>query len=188
MRTATLLATLLLASLAIPFALAGGGHGDEAPDDHAEEGATSPNLMPGESWTYNVTAEGTFDYHCHPHPWMLAQLRMLPANGTPVAHFINITEPEGEDFEAWTFSPQTLDVRVGDNVTWTNVGSTMHRVTQTVGEHIDHVGTLGDAEADVHADGEDHPHPGKMNPLWWLAVAAVVVGFLAFWAKGRKKA
>ena len=192
MRTAALLACLLLASVASPYALASEGHGDEVPEDHDEEGATSPNLMPGDSWTYNVTAEGTFDYHCHPHPWMLAQLRMLPGNGTPVTHVINITEPEGEDFENWTFSPKVLDVRVGDTVTWLNAGTVMHRVSETVGEHIAHVGTLGGAAnaegSDVHADGEDaHPHPGGPSPFWWIVVAVLVVGFAAFWVRDSRK-
>lgn len=196
MRTAALLAALLLAGLATPLALAGGGHdeGTPEPEVHDEEGASSPELLPGESWTFNMTEEGTFDYHCHPHPWMLGQLTVLSSNGSaPQTHVINFTEPVGEDFEAWTFSPKTLEVRVGDNVTWVNVGSVMHRVTQTVGEHIAHVGTLGGAggseASDVHADGEaDHVEAGHPSPMWWIAVAAVGALCVGLWVKGGKKA
>ena len=193
MRTFALLGALLMA-LASPFALASEGHGAEAaeaPDDHAEEGVSSPELQPGQNFTFQVTEEGTFDYHCHPHPWMLAQLRMLPSNGTPVTHVINITEPADQPFENWTFSPKTMDVRVGDTITWVNVGTVMHRVTQTVGEHIAHVGTVGGSDdADVHADGDDHAHAEASAPggIWWLVVAAVGVGGVALWVRGNKKA
>lgn len=190
MRTAALLSTLLLASLASPLALASEGHGAEEPADH-EEGVSSPEIMPGQSWSYNVTEEGTFDYHCHPHPWMLGQVRILPANGTAQTHVINITEPVGEDFEKWTFSPKTYDVRVGDTITWVNNGTVMHRVTQTVGEHIAHVGTLGGSdEADVHVGDSDHAHVEASAPggIWWLVVAALGVGCVFLFVRGGKKA
>ena len=193
MRTLALLGTLLLV-LASPIALGSEGHGAEEPEAHDEEGVSSPELQPGQSFSFNVTEEGTFDYHCHPHPWMLAQLRMLPSNGTPVTHVINITEPADQPFENWTFAPKVMDVRVGDTVTWLNAGTVMHRVSQTVGEHIAHVGTLGgsdgSADADAHADGDDHAHVEASAPggIWWLVVAALGIGCVFLWVRGNKKA
>lgn len=178
---------LLLLLLASPLVTASGGHdeGTAEPivaETEEVEGVTSPELMPGESWSYIVTDEGTFDYHCHPHPWMLAALNVLPADGDPRTHIINVTEPEGKDFEDWTFAPAMMDVRVGDTVTWVNQGTVMHRVTQTVGEHIAHVGTAGEAHDDEgavamavapeHHGGVFFGLPGQS----WLWVGLALVG------------
>lgn len=188
MRTLALLGTLLL-MLASPTALGSEGHDEEeAPEDHAE-GVSGPEMQPGGNWSYTLAEEGTFDYHCHPHPWMLAQLRILPSNGTPVTHVINITEPADEPFENWTFAPRAMEVRVGDTVTWVNAGTVMHRVTQTVGEHIAHVGTLaGAGEADGHSDETPHVQAGQPSGFWWIVVAAVGAVCVALWVRGRKKA
>lgn len=185
MRAAFLLSFLLVLT---PTALAGGGHGAVGSDGHPEEGVSSPELQPGQSFSFNVTEEGTFDYHCHPHPWMLAQLRMLPSNGTPVTHVIDITEPADEPFENWTFSPKVTDVRVGDTVTWVNVGSVMHRVTQTVGEHVAHVGTLGGSDADEHGSDATHLESGAPSGLWWVVVGVLGIACVALWVRGSKKA
>ncbi len=195
MRTAALPMALLLMIVASPLVNAGGGHDEGTPEPveaaHEEAGASSPELLPGTSWSYNLTTEGTFDYHCHPHPWMLAQLRVLPSNGSVATHIISITEPPGEPFENWTFSPKIYDVRVGDTVTWVNEGSVMHRVTQTVGEHIAHVGTV--AEADTHDDGDFHAddaaaHAAQPSGVWWIAVAGAGAICVGLFVKGGKKA
>ena len=188
MRTLALLGTLLML-LASPTALGSEGHGDEEPEAHDEEGFSSPELQPGQSVSLNLTEEGTFDYHCHPHPWMLAQLNILPSNGTPQTHVINITEPADQPFENWTFAPKAMDVRVGDTVTWVNAGTVMHRVTQTVGEHIAHVGTLGGSgAAEEHADEAAHVEAAAPSGLWWLVVAVLGIGCVALWVRGNKKA
>ncbi len=201
MRTAALLSALLLMLVASPLVTAGGGHdeGTAEPivaETEDVEGATSPELMPGESWSYVVATEGTFDYHCHPHPWMLGQLTVLPSNGgAPQTHVVNFTEPVGEDFEAWTFSPKIKEVRVGDTVTWVNVGSVMHRVTQTVGEHIAHVGTAGAAHDDESSVLGTAAVPEQRSPLFfgmpgqgwvWVGLALVAGVFLGRQMPARK--
>ncbi|MHB1260209.1 MAG: cupredoxin domain-containing protein [Thermoplasmatota archaeon] len=199
MRTAALLSAILLMLVASPLVSAGGGHDEGTAEPGAEVdvvGATSPELMPGESWSYNLTAEGTFDYHCHPHPWMLAALNVQPSDGSaPQTHVINVTEPEGKDFEDWTFAPKMLDVRVGDTITWVNVGTVMHRVTQTVGEHIAHVGTAGGTEESHADDGDVHTEGAaaevaraQPSGLWWIAVAAIGTLCVGLWVKGNKSA
>lgn len=199
MRTAALLSALLLMLVASPLVTAGGGHDEGTAEPVVEEhdaiGVSGPEMLPGESWSFNLTDEGTFDYHCHPHPWMLAALNVLPSDGNaPRTHIINITEPEGADFEDWTFAPKAMDVRVGDTITWVNVGTVMHRVTQTVGEHIAHVGTLagsddGHDDGDVHTEGSS-AQVARAQPsgLWWIAVAAVGTLCVGMWVKGNKKA
>lgn len=188
MRMPVHLLALLLMLLASPLVTASGGHDEGTAEPSVAEtgdveGATSPELMPGESWSYVVATEGTFDYHCHPHPWMLGALNVLPSDGSaPRTHIINFTEPEGKEFEEWTFAPAMLDVRVGDTVTWVNQGTVMHRVTQTVGEHIAHVGTAGAAHDDESAvatavvpeqhDGAFFGMPGQ----GWLWVGLALVG------------
>ena len=191
MRAAALLPTLLLALMASPLALASPGDAEPGAEAHAATGVSGPEMQPGESWSFNITEEGTFDYHCHPHPWMLAALNVLPNDGSPaMTHVINVTEPEGEDFENWTFAPKAMDVRVGDTITWVNVGTVMHRVTQTVGEHIAHIGTAGgDEPAHDEADAAAGEVAGAQpSGLWWIAVAAVGTLCVGLWVKGNKKA
>lgn len=69
--------------------------------------------------TFNVT--GTYDYHCHPHPWMKARLVVDPnsANTTPVEIAIR-------DF---AYAPGDLVVGPGTRVTFVNEDPIPHTVT-----------------------------------------------------------
>jgi plastocyanin len=192
MRTAALLSALLLAILASPLAVGSGGHdeGTPEPEEHDEEGVTSPELQPGQSFNFTFTEAMTFDYHCHPHPWMLAAVEVLPSDGSAPRNLtINITEPAGEDFESWTFAPKTFQARVGDTITWVNNGTVMHRVTQTVGEHIAHVGTLGGTggDSDVHAE-DAAAQAAQPGGFWWFVVAGVGGLCVLLWVRGNKAA
>jgi plastocyanin len=186
---------LLLVALALmtaPTALAGGGHDDEGPaseaapaDDHAE-GLRSPDLQPGESWSHTFTEAGKFDYHCHPHPWMIAAIDVLPdSDGISRNVTIEFVEPAGQDFEAWTLSPKVMSLEVGDNVTWVNRGSVVHVVQQTVGEHIEHVGVAGGEDAGdghTHSEAASHVH---MGAAWAWILGAAGAGGLLVWVLRR---
>jgi plastocyanin len=178
------LALLTLVVLSLPAASAGGGHGDEATDDH-DEGLRSPYLGPGQSWSHVFTEPGRFDYHCHPHPWMVAGLDVVPdTDGVARNITIEFVEPADQDFEAWTLAPTLATAEVGDNVTWVNRGTVPHVVQQTVGEHIEHVGTVGGAG--TRATGEhghdDHTHP--RTAIMWIG-GAVIAAALLVWAVRR---
>jgi plastocyanin len=158
----------LLVALALPSALAGAGHGDEP-----EPGLRSPDLAPGQSWSHTFAEAGRFDYHCHPHPWMLAALLVEPSTGrAPVNHTIRILEPTGRPFENWTFDPAITTIQAGDTVTWVNAGTVPHVIQETTAEHMDHVGVAKVAGAPGQGEG-GFPAPG-----WAWIVGALAGGVL----------
>lgn len=188
-------AFLLAAAFALvllPAAAASGGHGAEeaepvaAADMHAEAmadpGVRSIDLAPGQSWSYTFTEEGRFDYHCHPHPWMLAGITVVPSSGRAARNYtVEIMEPSGQSFENWTFSPAVTTIEVGDTVTWVNAGTVVHVVQQTVGEHIAHVGTVGGAAGEGHGEepavGDQTKSASIGFPTQgWLWVGAALIG------------
>lgn len=190
---AILLATVL-ALVALPLAGASGGHdgaepaGELAANEHAggeDPGVRSMDLAPGQSWSHTFTAEGRFDYHCHPHPWMLAGISVVASSGrAPRNYTIEIMEPTGQDFEKWTFSPALTTIEVGDTVTWLNAGTVTHVVQETTAEHLEHVGTLAGAAADEHGaqpasvEGGDHATNLGFPTQGWLWVGLALVGGL----------
>ncbi|MGB0652121.1 MAG: cupredoxin domain-containing protein [Thermoplasmatota archaeon] len=167
-RTA-LLACLLV--LAAPMTMAQDGHDDHA---HGEDALAGPQQQPGEDWSHIFTEPGTFEYHCHPHPWMQATIIIeeAPEGYEPQEVVIEIEEPE--DYQQWSFTPEQLTVRVGDTVTWRNTGAIMHKVAETGGEHADHIASMGGGSAGSQAgDGHDHVHDdgSQGNALFWIIVA-----------------
>jgi plastocyanin len=118
----------------------------------------SGELAPGATWSMRFDSPGTFAYHCTPHPWMKASVRVVEPGGEippppapvaadhshtapaappaatrqgdePVRHQVDIIEPDPADPGTWTFNPPALDARVGDTIVWRNTGSMEHTVT-----------------------------------------------------------
>ncbi len=134
---------------------------------------TGPMLEPGESWSLTVTKAGTFGYHCHPHPWMEGELRITDATREPKAHLVAIVEGSS-DPDRWTFEPGSLEVMVGDTITWVNNGDSPHQVMfnedMETGEKHDH----GDHDHGDHDPAEEDkalPAPGIVGALLALAWA-----------------
>jgi plastocyanin len=49
----------------------------------ADDGSfSSPNLAPGATWRWRFENSGGTPYHCSPHPWMKARVRVRSAGGT----------------------------------------------------------------------------------------------------------
>ena len=42
---------------------------------------SSPDIKPGTTWTMRFDAPGVFTYHCTPHPWMKASVRVVVPGG-----------------------------------------------------------------------------------------------------------
>lgn len=161
----TLLPALALIALALPAAMAGGGHPDEP-----EPGLRSPDLAPGQSWSHTFADAGRFDYHCHPHPWMLAAILVEPSTGrAPITHTIQVVEPEGQPFENWTFQPAITTIQAGDTVTWVNAGTVPHVVQETTAEHMAHVGVAG-------APGDVPPGTGFFPTQGWAWILGALLG------------
>jgi plastocyanin len=115
-------------------------------------------IQPGQTWERTFDSAGVLGYHCTPHPWMRAKLRVaepgkdapaVPASSATAANRsaaastppfrrigtapartpVNIVEPDMADAMKWGFAPQVIDVKVGDTVVWHNTGSLQHSVT-----------------------------------------------------------
>ncbi len=147
-----------------------------------ENPVTSPDLQPGQTWSHTFTDNGTLDYHCHPHPWMLARVIGEPSSGREPRNWtIAAMEPKGKEFEEWKWTPSNLTVMVGDTVTWVNDGSVMHKVTETTAEHAEHIGGVDDDHRDAvdnHGDdGHTDSHGGNAPaaPLWTMIVVMALV-------------
>lgn len=195
--TKTILISLLAAMLLAVPALANEDAHEEAHGEEADAASTDavigPDQLPGENWTHTFTTAGAFEYHCHPHPWMIAGITVLSSDGSPAEnHTVRIVEPAGGDPEAWAFEPSDLTIRVGDSVTWVNEGNVMHKVRQMTADHQHGAGAApeegGHAE-DEHVDDE-HATDDQTAPLAiggkslaaggiGSTVAASLIGFLA---------
>jgi plastocyanin len=163
-----------------------------------DEPVVSPNMEPGDSYSKTFNMTGLLDYHCHPHPWMLAQIEVTESSGrAPMNWTVAATEPEGQEFEHWAWNPSTLIIEVGDTVTWINNGTVMHKVQETTAEHKDHVGTVdgdhlgpGGHAADAHADDDSAAHAHGAEEIPWYGIpilfSAVVVVGLVWWDSRRK--
>lgn len=119
----------------------------------------SGDIAPGATWKFKFDEAGAFVYHCTPHPWMTASVRVVVPGGAapppappsapaaptitrapreaapigdrrgPVRHEVDIVEPNPANPNSWTFDPATLDLRTGDTVVWRNTGRMQHSVT-----------------------------------------------------------
>jgi plastocyanin len=118
----------------------------------------SGDIAPGATWKFKFDEPGAFVYHCTPHPWMTASVRVvLPGSAPPpppptpapeptiarapreaaparegrdpVRHEVDIVEPNPANPNSWMFDPATLDVRTGDTVVWRNTGRMEHSIT-----------------------------------------------------------
>lgn len=133
----------------------------------------SGDIATGETFEHTFTTVGTFDYHCHPHPWMTAQITIEPTEeGVPPAtHTIRITEPNPDDGDTWLFEPATLIIKSGDTVAWVNDGSQIHAIMGGVsGEGH---GAPGH-HADDNQDESNKNTPG-FGPIGVLAAFAIAL-------------
>lgn len=105
----------------------------------------SKDIAPGQSFQYTFTAPGVFEYHCHPHPWMVATITIGEAanDSVPETHVVRIVE--ARDSKDWGFEPDELAIRAGDTVVWVNDGATVHTIMGSTGVGGGH-------------DGHDHDH------------------------------
>ena len=124
---------------------------------------SSPDIVPGATFSFTFDRPGAFGYHCTPHPWMAASIRVVVPGGAapppppsppaaapmavahtpraaatdraagPVTHDVDIVEVNPAKPNSWTFDPPTVDARAGDTVVWHNTGTMQHSVTAADG-------------------------------------------------------
>lgn len=107
----------------------------------------SDDIKNGGSFQHTFTTVGTFDYHCHPHPWMTAKIHIeADDNATaPETHTVRIIEPDGSDEQSWRFEPANLTIQAGDTVAWVNEGAQIHVI-------------MGGVAGDGHHGSEEGGH------------------------------
>ena len=114
----------------------------------------SGNIAPGATWSHRFDRAGVVAYHCTPHPWMKAEIRVaVPGAAPPVAPGagpatvsskpvgapaavrgqgraeVAVTEVDASDPMSWGFRPADLIVDTGTTVVWRNTGSMSHTIT-----------------------------------------------------------
>jgi plastocyanin len=121
----------------------------------------SGDMAPGDKFTFTFKKAGVYNYNCTPHPWMKGTVSVhepgkappkeepeeddegssapptSPSNPSstggsgPQTFQVNIVE--GGSTSDWGYDPSSIEVGVGDTVTWTNTGSVDHTVTSDDG-------------------------------------------------------
>ncbi len=92
----------------------------------------SPDIAPGQRWSYTFLEPGTFDYHCGVHPQVMTG--QIVVTGQPVRPKatearVEIVEPDANDDKSWLFKPDTISIEPGTTVIWANNGAQKHTVT-----------------------------------------------------------
>jgi len=112
----------------------------------AEAPADSELLDEGASYSTTFHEEGTFAYHCHPHPYMTGAV-------------VVSDEPDALDGEIqiairdYAFVPDHVVVRPGATVTWTNEDPVPHTVTfERANESHGHEPVHDEAAMDDHGN------------------------------------
>lgn len=80
----------------------------------------------GESKSIKLTTPGVYQLHCHPHPWMRANITVLP--GAPSGDAV-ISIADGATNAEYRFGPEDTTVAPGSTVTFHNVGNQTHTAT-----------------------------------------------------------
>lgn len=106
-------------------AAAGGGHHDDDEDPSLVASTdlshfTTAMLDQGKNFTLVFDKSATYNYHCHPHPWMKA--RLVVEAGAP-------TDPVTVEIRDFGYTPPALRVGVGTPVTFVNRDPVGHTAT-----------------------------------------------------------
>jgi plastocyanin len=92
----------------------------------------SGNLPAGQTFTYNFTMPGTYQYHCSYHSWMTGTVVVVAGSG---ASGVKVSIPSGASNPSNPpgYAPDkiTLVVGVNNTVTWSNDDTAPHTVTST---------------------------------------------------------
>lgn len=80
----------------------------------------SPNINPGESWSFTFTQDGTYEYHCTPHPFMTGKIVVGTGQGSggegpldiPHPRYDPATQPLPPGWHEWNFTLRAREVKV----------------------------------------------------------------------------
>lgn len=112
-----LLAAVALGGIAEP------GAGQMDHHDHGAAGFDSGDMTMGVTWSTTFDTEGSYEYHCHPHPYMTGRVTVTDSDAAQ-------SGPVAVRIENYSFEPAILVVKPGAKVAWTNLDNTTHTVTQ----------------------------------------------------------
>ncbi len=92
----------------------------------------SGNMNAAQTFTYNFTLPGTYEYHCSYHSWMTGTVVVVAGTG---ASGVKVSIPSGAGNPANPpgYSPDkiTLVIGVNNTVTWSNDDAAAHTVTSS---------------------------------------------------------
>jgi len=86
-------------------------------------------IEPGSATTLQLGEDGTFLLLCHPHPFMLLEVTVVP--GGPVQTHVHIFD--GPTLAEYRFEPRNVTVGPGALVEYPNHGALEHTATQADG-------------------------------------------------------
>lgn len=108
-------------------------HGGEAPSEDARGDASlDTGMLASNAYSdpMKFEAEGTYLFHCHPHPTMKLTITVREgANASSLAHVAIIDDAEtGQPL--WRFAPQEIEVAPGTSIVFWNNSTVEHTATQ----------------------------------------------------------
>lgn len=84
-------------------------------------------IMPGASKSVKFTAAGTFEAHCHPHPFMLHNVTVIDGYAGPDK--VEVAIVDGKTLGEYLYVPRDIVIAKNTEVTYVNKGSQMHTAT-----------------------------------------------------------
>jgi len=115
-------ATLLMGLLVVSSCGKKGGGNPVAPPGGGTLELNSLNIGPGGNFQHTFATAGTYPYHCSIHSAMTGTITVNPTGAMAGAVSIVSSNAAG-------FSPASVTIGVGGEVTWTNNDSNTHTVT-----------------------------------------------------------
>ena len=93
----------------------------------------SGNMNAGQTFTYNFTQPGTYQYHCNYHAWMTGTVVVVAGNATTSTVKVSIPSGSGNPSNPPGYAPDkiTLVIGVNNTVTWSNEDTAAHTVTSS---------------------------------------------------------
>lgn len=84
-------------------------------------------IQPGASKSVTFTEAGSFEMHCHPHPFMRSNVTVVDGYAGPKEVTVKITD--GAELGTYRFVPENVLVAPGTTVVYENVGAQPHTAT-----------------------------------------------------------
>lgn len=109
-------------------------------------------IQPGASKSVTFTEAGVFEMHCHPHPYMRANVTVIDGYQGPKE--VRVAIVDGTDLSTYRYVPENVVVGVGTKVVYDNNGTQPHTATLLKAEPKLKKLDLAAAAGDVTVSGD----------------------------------